>query len=40
MAFANYINRLHGKDLWDENPWVWVVEFSVISTTGRPEVTP
>lgn len=45
MAFANYINRLHGgknwnlkqSDLWDENPPVWIVEFSVVSTTGRPE---
>jgi hypothetical protein len=43
MAFAFYINRLHGgknwnlkpSSLWDENPLVWIVEFSVISTTGR-----
>lgn len=21
---------------WDQNPWVWVVEFEVLSTTGRP----
>lgn len=21
---------------WDSNPWVWVVEFEVVSTTGRP----
>ncbi|WP_211221095.1 hypothetical protein [Desulfotignum balticum] len=35
MAFANYINRLHGgknwnlkpSNLWDENPMVWIVEF-------------
>ena len=35
MAFANYINKLHGGKnwnlkpscLWDENPWVWVIEF-------------
>lgn len=38
LAFANYINRLHGGDnwnlkpsnLWAENPWVWVVEFRKI----------
>lgn len=22
---------------WDENPWVWVVVFEVVSTNGRPE---
>lgn len=21
---------------WDANPWVWVVDFKVLSTTGRP----
>ena len=34
-AFGSLINRLHGGEnwnlkpstLWDENPWVWVVEF-------------
>ena len=38
MAFGNFINKLHGGDnwnikptnLWDENPWVWVIEFSKI----------
>lgn len=23
---------------WDENPWVWVIKFNVLSTTGRPEL--
>lgn len=35
MAFGNFINKLHGgvnwnlkpSNLWDSNPWVWVVEF-------------
>ncbi|WP_237707544.1 hypothetical protein [Desulfocurvibacter africanus] len=35
MAFASFINKLHGgpnwnlkpSSLWDSNPWVWVVEF-------------
>lgn len=39
MAFANYINALHGgprwnlKDeapLWDRNPWVWAVRFRLV----------
>ena len=21
---------------WDANPWVWVIDFKVLSTTGRP----
>lgn len=21
---------------WDDNPWVWVIDFKTISTTGRP----
>jgi len=25
---------------WDVNPWVWVVRFDVVSTTGRQDVTP
>ncbi len=26
-AFAALWNSLHGPDAWDENPWVWVIEF-------------
>jgi hypothetical protein len=26
--------QLNGN--WDENPWVWVVSFKVLSTTGKP----
>ncbi len=33
-AFANYINKLHAKprepDIWDVNPWVWALSFSVV----------
>ena len=46
MAFANFISQLHGgknwnlkpSNLWDENPWVWAVSFSVASTAGRRDV--
>ncbi len=40
-AFANYLNKLHGGEnwnvkrghtpIWDQNPWVWVVEFKRIT---------
>lgn len=37
--FADYAFRelweSTGGD-WDANPWVWVVDFKVLSTTGRP----
>jgi hypothetical protein len=27
--FADKWNDIHGKGAWDENPWVWIVEFSL-----------
>ena len=29
-GFASYWNSLNGKLSFDENPWVWVIEFKVI----------
>lgn len=29
------INGKHETKCWDANPWVWVVEFKVLSTTGE-----
>lgn len=36
--FANLWGRINAKRGfgWDANPWVWVVAFEVVSTTGRP----
>lgn len=31
-AFKHLWNEIHGTGAWDENPWVWVVEFSRIDT--------
>lgn len=31
----DFINAKPGAD-WAANPWVWVVRFEVVSTTGRP----
>ncbi len=29
--FHNSWDSIHGEGAWDENPWVWVIEFKVIS---------
>jgi hypothetical protein len=31
MAFSAYWVMLHGAGAWNENPWVWVVDFGVVS---------
>lgn len=36
-SFMTLWEKINGKDSWDANPWVWVVEYKVLSTTGRPE---
>ena len=36
-SFYSLWRTIHGEDSWQENPWVWVVEFEVISIDGKPE---
>lgn len=38
-AVASYCTLwfdINGKENWDVNPWVWVISFKVLSTTGLP----
>lgn len=33
-SYESLICKINGKDAWDKNPWVWVVEFKVIEVKG------
>jgi hypothetical protein len=35
-AFADLWQAINGLNSWEANPWVWVVKFKVLSTTGKP----
>ena len=35
-GFKYVWHQINGRESWDANPWVWVVELEVLSTTGRP----
>ncbi len=36
-AFQCIWESINGEQSWKKNPWVWVVKFKVLSTTGKPE---
>lgn len=35
-SFQSLWASINGQNSWDFNPWVWVLSFHVLSTTGRP----
>jgi hypothetical protein len=39
MSFETLWQSLNGVESWTSNPWVWVVSFEVLSTTGNPETS-
>lgn len=35
-SFQSLWESINGAESWDLNPWLWVVKFKVLSTTGHP----
>lgn len=35
-AFRDLWIEIHGSSSWEANPWVWAIEFEILSTTGKP----
>ena len=35
-SFASLWDSINEENGWNQNPWVWVIEFEVVSKTGRP----
>ena len=37
VSYKTLWQKINGPESWESNPWVWVVAFKVLSTTGKPE---
>jgi len=38
LSFESLWTSINGRQSWDLNPWVWVVKFKILSTTGKPQI--
>jgi len=38
-SFQSLWQLINGDESWEANPWVWVVSYKVLSTTGKPSLT-
>lgn len=39
-SFRTLWKSINGVDSWESNPWVWAINFKVLSTTGKPDICP
>jgi hypothetical protein len=35
-SFRSLWISINGQESWDANPWVWAIEYKILSTTGKP----
>ena len=38
-SFRSLWHSINGAQSWKDNPWVWVIKFKTLSTTGKPDLS-